>query len=153
MPSPPYRTALDALAPERAPIFALEITHPDFTQPVRVVNDTEPAILEGNRFEPMAFELVVAGEHEQQRPTARLRLDNIGALLTEPLERSGGARGAVMRALQFLRGDDQIEWSAYFSIRGLSVSQFQITFDLTHQLDLSAPAAHRTWDRILAPAL
>ena len=39
----------------RKPIYALEVSHPSITDNIRIVNDTEDVILEGNAYVALAF--------------------------------------------------------------------------------------------------
>ena len=86
----------------RDQVFALEIEHPDISEPVRVVADTAEHTVEGNTFVPLAFHARVPQSREGEVRNAVLRIDNVGEELMEWVDASDGGRGASMRVIRLI---------------------------------------------------
>ena len=83
-------------------IYALEITHDDLTQPIRVVADTVRHTVEANEYIPLAFRAEIPQDKEGEIRQARLRVDNVGGELMHWINVSKGGRGAMMRAMRLI---------------------------------------------------
>ena len=84
-------------------LFALVITHPDITEPIRVVADNLDVSIDGNTFTALAFRAVPPNFQEGEVPRAVLEIDNVGRELTQWIEATGGGRGAMMEVMQIHR--------------------------------------------------
>lgn len=73
-------TALQALyAQETGEVFLvlLTLTSPQMGSPIRVVNNTEDVVSNGNTFVKFPFDITFPDEGEDRAPVAQLRIDNI----------------------------------------------------------------------------
>jgi hypothetical protein len=92
----------------------LEINHPDFTAPIRVVRDrieleatTENAELV--TFVPFAFDVVPPDVQSQQMPTCTIEMDNVGRELMSQLENAYTSNEMItMVYRQYLESDKTV---------------------------------------------
>lgn len=111
-----WQRSVNSLSPRDWPLYLLEIDHPDLSVPIRVVNDAEDIVVEGEIWYRSRFELDPPEETERGLPSARLAVDNVGRgpdgnSIMDWLSVSAGGRGAVARVLMVRRSDPEtIEW-------------------------------------------
>ena len=115
-----YRRAQRALAPADVTLTALEITHPDVADPVRVVNDAVSRTIEGNTYLPLRFQPRLVNDTESV-PRAEIVIDNVGRALTQWIERSDGGAGARCRVLQVIAGEDTPEYDVTLGVQAIPV--------------------------------
>jgi hypothetical protein len=100
-----------------APSYLLTITHPSLGAPVRLCNDTQDIVSNGNTFLSCAFRISLPDDTEGQLPRATIAIDNVGRELTQWLDASNGGRGAQIQIQQVMRDTP-------------NVIEFDITCDL-----------------------
>lgn len=150
----PARRNLLATSADEPFLVLLEITHPEWTVPIRVVNDSQNIVVEGDEFIACAFRITLPDDIDQQVPEARLEVDNIGRELTQWLEYSQGGKGAKCRIMQVLRSDpDTVEFDMTLDLSGLSVDNFVVRGQLGFQDTLGQPAVKLRFDPNTAPGL
>lgn len=150
----PARRNLLATSADEPFLVLLEITHPELTVPIRVVNDSQNIVVEGDEFIACAFRITLPDDIDQQVPEARLEVDNIGRELTQWLEYSQGGKGAKCRIMQVLRSDpDTVEFDMTLDLSGLSVDNFVVRGQLGFQDTLGQPAVKLRFDPNTAPGL
>jgi len=140
MTSTRFNRVANAVSSE-APLILLEINHPTLAEPVRIVNDVQDVISQGNNYIACPFRVALPDDQDQQYPQARLQIDNVGRELTYWLEQSRGGDGATCRLVQVLR-DYPDDWEADYllNLTGLSVDQLTVsgTLSFTNPMDLPA---------------
>lgn len=136
------------------PLYLLEITHPQLAVPVRVVNDNQDLVSNGNTFTAMAFRISLPDDVAQQMPRAQLAIDNIGRELTQWLEASNGGQGAQVRVMQVMRDTPNVI-EADYTLDLLNVKQtvFEVTADLGYEDTLGRPALVATYRPENTPGL
>ena len=97
-----YKEKVSATSGE-APVYLLEITHPQLALPIRVVADNADFVHQGNTFTAFNFELGLPDDTAGKLPRGQLRIDNVGRELTQWLEASQGGRGAEVRIITVMR--------------------------------------------------
>ena len=126
-----FRRAARALAPDRALIVAVELTHPAAPGPARAVADTAPRVIEGNSWPALRFGLRLADDADDRPPRAELQLDNVGRVLTDWIEASRGAAGAKARILQLsvdpATDAAEVEWEQTLAIQEVRVDRSRVT--------------------------
>lgn len=120
-----YRVSERALSPVDVVLTALEITHPDVPDPIRVVNDgqAQEHTIEGNTYLALRFEPKLVDDIEGQAPRAEIRIDNVGEALTQWVERSDGGSGATCRVMRIVAGDDDPQYDVSLEVQGMSVRE------------------------------
>lgn len=55
----------------------LTITHADLSSPIRIVNNTEEIVSDGNTFSPFPFQVTLPSDVEDAEPVARVTVSNV----------------------------------------------------------------------------
>ena len=135
-------------------LLAIEITHDDLTTPVRVVNDTQDLLSNGNTFMAVPFGFVLPDNLEQGNSSARLEIDNVGRELVQWLELSSGGSGARVTMMQLLRSaPDVVEWSVTMDLTSISMDSQKVSATLGFKNLLDMPAVAITYTPAVAPGL
>ncbi len=151
-----WQQAIRAQAPESAVVIALQITHPDITTPIRVVNDARDHVIGGENYIALTFGARLADDVEGQVPRAELVMDNVGAALTQWIEASGGGAGAAVRMMSVSvsgAGATTVEWALDLDIVGMTVTHHQVTARLGFDPVLHRPAVQIRHDPSHSPGL
>lgn len=148
-----YALALRATAPVDRVVVALEITHPDLAEPIRVVNDSESRVIEGHTYLPVRFGARLADDIEGQTPRAELTIDNVGRDLTQWIEVTGGGQGGTVRVIQALvEADAEAQWERTLDILSTRVRE-RIFIHLGFDPELDGPSVVPRFDFATAPGL
>jgi len=149
-----YQRTINAVSAAQSPLLALEITHEDLAQPIRVVNDVEDLVSNGETFVAMAFRAELPSDLEEGQARARLVVDNVGKEMVGWLEASNGGRGARCRIMQLLRSDpDTIEWEISMDLSNLVVSPLTVSGTLSFEDLLNRPGIPMLYRPEAAPGL
>lgn len=132
MTSAAFNTALYPVNASDIQLICLEIDHPDLTEPVRVVNDKEDIVSNGNTFIACAFNITLPQQPQGGLPTGQLTVDNVGRELMQWLEISNGGRGATVTFYIIRKGDpDTVEMSMTLYFTSICATQLTIQGDLS----------------------
>ena len=153
-----FDQASRAGTPEAVVVTAVEITHPDVTAPVRVVNDTQNKTIDSNQFVAARFRARLADDADGQAPRAELVIDNVGDVLTQWVESSDGGNGAVVKLMQVAEapvddGNLEVEWSVELDVVGMQVTTQSVTARLGFDPMLHRPAVQIRHDPDHSPGL
>ncbi len=137
-----------------APVYLLEITHSALAQPVRVVNDNQDLVSNGNTYTAIAFRISLPDDLAGQIPRARLSIDNVGRELTQWLDASSGGRGAQVRLMQVMRDTpDVIEYDVTLDLLNVRQTPLEISGELGFQNVLNLAASAISYRPDNTPAL
>jgi len=126
-------TLAQVSAPESA-LVLLEINHPDLATPVRVVNDTQDLVSNGNTYIAIPFRCTLPDDFENQLPKARLSVDNVGKELMYWIETSGGGNGSLITMSQVMRSrPDTVEWSITMNLYNVSCNMTEVSGELGYE--------------------
>lgn len=140
-------------APDPA-LLLLEISHPDLVDPVRVVNNLEDVVSNGDTFTACAFNLVPPSDLAQGQPRATLTVDNVGKVLTSWIENSSGGEGATVRIMWILYSDpDTIEFEVTMYLYDVAMDMFRVTGTLAFEDWLNRPGVTLTYRPDTAPGI
>lgn len=152
--SPNARRNLLATSADEPMLKLAEITHVDLAVPVRIVDDTQNIMVNGNEFISCPFSLDRPDDVDQQTPTAKMSVDNIGRELTQWLEYSNGGKGARCRMMAVLRSSpDVVEFDMTLDLTGLSINNQTVDGSLGFQNTLMQPAVTVRYDPKTSPGL
>ncbi|CAB3922207.1 DUF1833 family protein [Achromobacter deleyi] len=130
----------------------IEITHAGLAVPARFVNDTVDIVVEGNTFLACRFELSLPDDQDEQVPSARLSVDNIGRELTQWLEVSQGGAGAKCRLILLLRSAPaNLEFDMTMDLTGLAITNYRVSGDLGFKNTLMQSAVTVRFDPTTSP--
>lgn len=79
------RRALFAQETKTVFLLLLTITHPSFTPPIRVVNNTKSIVSNGETYAAFPFEIVLPDERDDSLPQMTLRIDNVDRAIVKAL--------------------------------------------------------------------
>jgi Domain of unknown function (DUF1833) len=138
-------TLAEVNAPE-SPLILLEIDHPELSQPVRVVNDSDDVNSNGNLYIAFPFRCVLPDDFESQIPKARLSIANVGRELMYWIETTAGGQGSTCTFKQILRSNPNlIEWEITMNLYNVNVTMQEISAELGFENLFSKPAISRQY--------
>ena len=82
--------------------YALEITHPDVSDTIRVIADTKDRTIESHTFQKLAFRTFLPNDKENEIGEFLLDIDNVGEALTQWVEASDGGLGSTIRIMEVM---------------------------------------------------
>lgn len=128
------------------PIYLIELNHPQLAVTVRVANDTQDFVSNGETFIACAFRIQFPDDVAQVMPRVPISIDNIGRELTQWLEGSSGGKGATVRIMQVMRdAPDIIEQEYTMTLLGVRQNMMEITGELGYENLLDLPALAATY--------
>ena len=143
----------------RIMLYTLELMHPSFTQPLRIVADNDPLTAEietGDtvEFTPFFFSIKRPPISEEPDPSLQITVDNVSGFMTPYLDiasRSGDSIHVMFRPFLVDEGDDSITRlsSIKLAIRNASASMTSVTLTAAHinPANLPFPKENYTSDR------
>lgn len=152
--TPAGRRNLLATSADEPVLVLCEITHPDLSEPIRVVNDTQNVTIQDAEYVACPFQLTWPDDVDQQQPKGQLQVDNIGRELTQWLEYSNGGKGAKCRLMQALRSDPSVlEYDITLDLTDISIDNQAVTGTLGYLNTMSIPAVALRFDPATSPGL
>lgn len=143
----------------RIMLYTLELMHPQFTQPLRIVadNDLLTAEIETGdtvQFTPFFFSIKRPPISEEPDPSLQITVDNVSGFMTPYLDiasRSGDSIHVVFRPYLMDESDNSITRlsSIKLAIRNASANMTSVTLTAAHinPANLPFPKEHYTSDR------
>jgi hypothetical protein len=136
-----YKSTLAKVSGEETPLILLEINHPELTTPIRVVNDTQNIISNGEEYIAFPFNCILPDDHENRLPRARLSISNVGRDLMFWLETTDGGQGSTATFRQVMRSrPNQIEWEITMALFNVSATNLEVSAELGFENLFAKPA-------------
>lgn len=136
-----FKSTLAEVSANEAPLILLEIYHAELPTPVRVVNDSQDIISNGNTYVAFPFKCVLPDDFEGQTSRARLSIANVGKDLMYWIETTNGGKGSTCTFKQILRSvPNTIEWSITMSLFNVNVTMQEISAELGFENMFAKPA-------------
>ena len=82
------------------PLILLEISHDDLVQPIRVVNNKESIVSNGDIYAGYPFEILLPDSSEDAPPTAKLRIDNVSREIGEAIRTITSPPSVTIRVIR-----------------------------------------------------
>jgi len=137
-----------------APLYLLEIEHPQLTTPIRIVNDTQDVVSNGDTFTAFAFRVSLPDDIDKQLPRARLSVDNVGRELVQWLDASAGGKGATVRVMQIMRdAPDLVEFEITLDLLNVSQTAAEVSAELGFDDTLNLAGLPISYRPDVAPGL
>lgn len=137
-----------------APVYLLEITHAQLITPIRVVNDTQDLVSDGDTYTAYPFRISLPTDLAGELPRATLTLDNTGRELTAWLDASAGGKGAQVRVMQVMRDTpDVLEYDITLDLLEVSQTMVEISAALGFDDTLNLPGLPISYRPDVAPGL
>jgi hypothetical protein len=102
-----YHEVITALSPPEHPFILLKIEH-SLADPLRLINDTQDLVFQGERYIAVGFRCVWVDDVEGQLPKATLQIDNTTNLFSRLFEQTAGMRGMKVRMIEALRSNPSV---------------------------------------------
>lgn len=136
------------------PVYLLEITHPQLASPIRVVNDTQDIVHNGNTFFAVAFRIKVPDDISKSVPQVPIAIDNVGRELTQFLHETNGGKGAEVKIMQVMRDTPNLVEQEYtLTLVGVRQNMMEISGQLSYENFLDIPCLTATFNPESAPGL
>lgn len=149
-----FKSTLAEVNAIESPLILIEINHEALDQPVRVVNDMDDVISNGNTYVAYPFKCVLPDDYENQLPKAQIVIDNVGRELMYWIETTGGGQNSTCTFKQILRSNpDLIEWQVTMNLYNVQVTMENVTAELGFENLFSKPAITRRYRPDTAPGL
>ena len=143
----------------RVMLYTLELMHPKFTQPLRIVNDNDPltAEIETNKtveFMPFFFRIKRPTISEEPDPSLQITVDNVSGFMTPYLYTASRSKESIhvtFRPFLIDESDNSITRlsSIKLAIRNTSANMTSVTLTAAHinPANLPFPKENYTADR------
>lgn len=149
-----FQATVNATSATESPLLLLEINHPQLSTPVRVVNDKQDLVSNGDTYTALAFRGRFPGDTESGQPRAQLAIDNVGKDLVQWLEASAGGKGATVRIMQVMRSaPDNIEHAVTLDLSNTQVTPVEVSGTLGYEDLLNRTAVPYTYSPKHSPGL
>ena len=145
-----------AMSPQGdALVYALQITHPQLVDDVRIVADNAEHTIDGELYLPLAFRAQFPQDKEGEKPEARIEIDYVGRELMTWVEASNGGRGAKMRVMQVMRAQpsSRIRWEVALQVGQAQITQNRLSVALVSERTYGRPAVKIRHDPATSPGL
>lgn len=152
MPTPRFERARRQLSPTDVILTALEIVHPDVSDPLRVVNDAVDHAIGGENFVALRFEPKLVDDAEGA-PRAEIAIYNVGRALTQWVERTSGGSGATCRVIQLVAGTDDIDYDVSLGVARMHVDAAQVRAVIGYEQLFGRRAVRKRHDPETSPGV
>lgn len=123
------RAALYAAQTSQVLLRLLTIEHDDLGTPLRLVDNTEAIVSDGETFQPFPFVMALPAETENELPTVELIVDNVSRELLEEV-RSISTPFTIILAVVLASSPDTVEASYRLESRSATYDAQSIRFQL-----------------------
>jgi len=113
-------------------LFLLTIDHADLVAPIRVVNNSQDIVSDGETFVRFPFRISLPVEREDSPARMKLEIDNVDRQIVQAVRSAAGE--AITATVQVVRADapDDILFELPdFDLKNVEYNSFSVTADLT----------------------
>ena len=143
---------LQETSSEVAWLYLMEITTPG--NPVlRLVNNLEPVVSRGNKYEPYAFKLVLPTQQEGQLPSVRIEIDNIAGEIIEAVRGFEEPPIFKIELISTAYPDVPEKTLDFLKLRAVTYDAMVLTGDLEVRNIMTAKFPSEEYDPVSYPAL
>ena len=143
---------MTALAPGPADRLLCAISHPDASDVLRLADGGEDVTWSAATYVGTRFDARLTNDEERQMPRAEFRFANVGRVLSDWLNQTGGGMGGQI-ALTAIDAADAVRWSVTLDVLGSILSDDGVRVQLGYDLLLGRPAVTERYDPDTAPGL
>lgn len=153
--TPDFNKNINAQVVKEPWLELLTITHPDLPTPIRIVNDTDDVVHQGDTYTALPFGIQLPDNPETGASVARITVDNVGRTLTDWLEVSKGGTDANVTITVILRSDPntaQFE-ATNMTLSNVTMTNTQVTARLTYDDIYNKPAIRGKYSPSTTPGV
>lgn len=123
-----WNKTVNSISADEFPLVLMEIDRDDLSVPIRLVNDHDDIVHNGNTFTAMPFRVGLPDEPEQGLPRASLAIDNVGKALTSWIENADWSLPTTANLIQVMRSSpDVAEWSVVMDMTDVAMTSLEVT--------------------------
>lgn len=149
-----FRQAAQAVSAAELPLVLLEISHALLAEPMRLVNDVQDVVCNGQNYVATSFNFVWPDDMDKQTPRAQLSIANTRGDIGAFFERTHGGRGALLTVLQIMRSmPDFVEDRLVLDLKNVQVTTQTVSGQLGYDDVLNRPGTPATYRPESAPGL
>ncbi len=149
-----FRQAAQAVSAAELPLVLLEISHALLAEPMRLVNDVQDVVSNGQNYVATSFNFVWPDDMDKQTPRAQLSIANTRGDVGAFFERTHGGRGALLTVLQIMRSmPDFVEDRLVLDLKNVQVTTQTVSGQLGYDDVLNRPGTPATYRPESAPGL
>ncbi len=149
-----FRQAAQAVSEDELPLVLLEISHALLAEPMRLVNDVQDVVSNGQNYVATSFNFVWPDDMDKQTPRAQLSIANTRGDVGAFFERTHGGRGALLTVLQIMRSmPDFVEDRLVLDLKNVQVTTQTVSGQLGYDDVLNRPGTPATYRPESAPGL
>lgn len=114
-------------------LVILEIDHPDLAQPIRVVNNNEAIVSNGDTYLATAFSFILPAQEDGKISNSSLTIDNVDRTIVEVI-RTITSFPTVAASVILASDPDVIEAGPFdFQLRNVNYNRNSVTGDLIYE--------------------
>lgn len=143
-------------APETSEVFLwlMKLSHPSMTADLRVVNDAQNLISNGDTYQGFPFEITMPSETEDVPPVVQLRIANAGREIVTAVRQLSGPSMTVMLSLVRAASPNDVEAGPFeFNLREVEYDAEFVTGSLLFEDMLNEPCPAETFTPTQFPGL
>lgn len=149
-----FRQAAQAVSAAELPLVLLEISHALLAEPMRLVNDVQDVVSNGQNYVATSFNFVWPDDMDKQTPRAQLSIANTRGDVGAFFERTHGGRGALLTVLHIMRSmPDFVEDRLVLDLKNVQVTTQTVSGQLGYDDVLNRPGTPATYRPESAPGL
>lgn len=153
MASNTFKKAVTDLTTDKVVLVTMELSHPDWTENIYLVNNTTNITSNGQEYQAHGFSLTPAKSHDSGNPTAKVDVDDTDRTLNALFRSVTSEPTAVLNVI-LADNPDQIELGPYsFSVAQTSTAGPVITLALTVYTILNNNLTGFNMDKYYFPGL
>lgn len=112
MPSTTLQTAINASTTDQAFIMLCEIDHASLSEPIRVANNWQDVVSNGNTYVAFPFEVTLPDDVTDQMPRPTLKIDNVDLAITDAVRKMVGV-ATVQLSVVLSSTPDTVEFGPF----------------------------------------
>ena len=149
-----FRQAAQAVSAGELPLVLIEISHVLLAEPIRVVNDVQDVMSNGNNYRAGSFNFVWPDDQDKQTPSAQLAIGNVRGDVGAFFERTHGGRGSILTVLHIMRSaPDFVEDRLVLDLKNVKVSTLTVNGQLGYDDVLNRAGTPCTYRPESAPGV
>lgn len=136
-----FHQTINSVSADEFPLILLQLDHDDLAAPIRVVNDREDFLHQGNTYQKFAFKFSFPTDPENGLPEAQLEMDNVGREVMDWVEGADWNKLTTVNIRQVRKSDpDTVEYEVTMNLNDIKANQYTVSGRLGFEELLNAPA-------------
>lgn len=145
---------LNSLSVGTPHILIIDVMHPTFSEPARIIADTQDLTMpDGTFYQALPVDVKLPSD-TSKNSSAKLEIDNVGRVLTDEVEKARGLDGGTCRMRSLFRDDLSTVIQDYvMTITKMDMNVHKVTLSLGFEDLLNRPAVRISYRPETTPGL